>query len=242
MGIIGPGRLLPGSRVRKFLIVAVLICLSSPSFAELPYPDVYFPRVGITDCKSGLEQRVKYVCRHADLLAQDKERARLYQDLHKSIPYDDRRVFLTQEWSWENAETACFDSREEARYHKDYMRCVQDRLQERVAALKALKADPSLLMKKAADYPYMDPWYFNKFGRRFAGKAINLNGFIEIVDCEGPLKPVRAHIRHNESTADVEFESLTINQRDFYCEKGIGTQWDGVVRLDGQGYAIFHMK
>lgn len=225
--------------MRRALIAAGLLCLGLSGTAQAA-PSWQSHHLGAIDCKKTPYQSDKYVCGHAELLAQEREKSGLYEDLLKTFTGDDQRIFMTGEWSWRNKEQ-CFDARLEARYNKDHTRCLADKMAGRIAVLRALKADPTLLRKQAADYDFIDPWYLNKFAKQYDGKTINLEGFIEIANCEGPLSPVRARIKQDGSEAAAEFESLSNGQFWFYCEKGIGTWWDGVVRLDAQGQAVLHM-
>jgi uncharacterized protein len=227
--------------MRRLFIAVGLICLALPVPARSSTPYWLMHQLGAIDCKGSLGADEKYVCDHAELLAQDREMARVYEHLRKHFTGDDRRIFMTGQWSWGNSRLGCFDVRERARYHEDYMSCVRDMYRERLATLKALEADSSLLRTRAADYDYIDPWYLNQFAEQYDGKKINLDGFIGHLDCGGPLSPVRARIGQDGSWVAAEFESLTYLQLNFLCEKGIGTLWDGVVRLEAQGHPVLHL-
>ena len=142
--------------MRKVLIAVGLILSSLAGPAQSDTPSWQAHHLGAAACKKNFGERNTYICKHPALLAQDGELGRLYEDLRNGFTGDDRRIFMTGQWSWIN-EFDCFDYRDPKHYNKDYARCLQDRIRDRITVLRALKADPSLLQKQATDYDHIDP-------------------------------------------------------------------------------------
>ena len=195
---------------------------------------------GPVDCAKAKFEPELTLCRDPQIHKADTEIAAAYLQLRDRFAGHERKIFVAGQTYWSVTRNGCVQRGSNYGLNKDLLACLKSETDKQLTFLRALLADPSLLMSSTSNYTNIDPWYFNEFGKEYAGRSIKLYGWIEGIACRQPPGPAKARIAEEGVAAPVMFSELGQTDINFLCGKRPGGYWDGEVRLDAAGHPYLY--
>lgn len=182
------------------------------------------------------------ICQYPELRRQDVEINSLFRQLLAAYQGQDRKVFAGGQIFWRAELLKCRGYGEQWRAQTEA--CVRDKMSRRFALLMNFKANPGLLSSTVADYTILDPWYVQLFPEQFEGKSVTLRGVLlqDSALCANPRsrKGRLKDVLDNGDVMDAEF-SADVDLTILCTGRSVFKEWDGTVKLDGQGRPYLYL-
>lgn len=179
------------------------------------------------------------ICRHPELLRKDIAVLHAYKTLYNQLKGESHRLLRTGQRDWFAELFACGSTPTSSRYKDGVYGCADKRLDSRLQVLNGVIKAPDTFMSTVADYDLIEPWYLNKFARRYEGRHVSVLGKVEMDTCDAASpRSLDGRIEYKGSGVGIRFSGLSAEQLRFLC-KSPSSQWDGTVRLgNGRPYLL----